>query len=85
MKKGDFIKVVGGDHGVRWNGRAWERFECVGCMYAQRLIVPTNRLQGKYLPMDFSKMPVIYRHDVAIHRDWIRRGKPTGEKNETEE
>ena len=74
-KNGQFIKVVGGDFGVYFKSGKPIRFECIGCMYAEGILKPTDRIQG-FLPQGFNMMPVMHRHDIAIHKKWLLDGKP---------
>ena len=78
---GDFIKVEGADWGAYWDGKQWVRFQCFGCAYAQ------GYLQGKRLSNgDFKTVKVgpgaknKIGHDVQVHNQWLRDGKPKGAK-----
>lgn len=77
IKSGNFVKAAGGDFGAFWQGGRWHRFDCIGCMYAQKILKPTDRLQGRALPVRFTQMEVEYRHDSATHAAWLSAGKPT--------
>lgn len=74
-KNGQFYKVVGGEFGIYWKDGRWHRFDCIGCMYAAGILNPTDRLGGPP-PINLSFIPVEHRHDVALHADWLRAGKP---------
>lgn len=75
-KNGSWIKATSGDFGVYYKGGKPVRFECIGCMFAQGLLHPYERLQGAHLPQNFSSLPVMHRHDVEIHKQWLLAGKP---------
>ena len=77
MAKKDFVfrKAIGGDFGVWWQKGKWHRFECLGCMYASGILNPLDKEAGT-LPQKFASMSVEQRHDVKLHGDWLRAGKP---------
>jgi hypothetical protein len=76
MRNGQWVKACGGDFGAYWKSGAWHRFDCIGCMFALKLLHPSNRLQGRTLPQDYHLMPVEHRHDKVVHGQWLAEGRP---------
>jgi len=78
FKKGDYIKGVGGDMGIAWNGKEWVSYQCQGCAIATGLIVPAQRLSNGDHPKPAKRIGYNYvlRHDVKIHNEWLAAGKP---------
>lgn len=82
-RKGQWVKEVGGDSGAWFNGRKWVPFECLGCMFAQGIIKPADRLGGEAYPAMYRVLkaratnPDYMRHDKIVHNRWILAGKPT--------
>jgi hypothetical protein len=79
-KDGQYHKQVGGDKGlVRRNGK-WVRFDCIGCLYAMKLAVPSWRvvlpLRTFMIHFTWSPDMEIIRHDPSLHKTWLESGKP---------
>ena len=76
MKNGQWTKAIGGDFGEYYKSGQWHRFECIGCMFANGLLKPSDRIQGRNPSNKLNQMPVEHRHDPKIHGDWLKAGKP---------
>lgn len=80
---GDFIKQVGGDAGIYFNGKTWIKFECLGCAYANKVL--KNRLNNgdhrqlwnnRFGQTAADKGGMVLKHDPALHAFWLAAGKP---------
>jgi len=83
IQQGDFVKQVGGDAGIYFDGKTWKKFECLGCGYALGML--KNRLpNGDYIrtwDAFFGKTAAdkggySINHDVQVHKIWLGMGKP---------
>lgn len=81
FRKGDFLKQIGGDAGIVFDGRSWLKFECLGCAYALGLLV--RRLQNgdhtRLWTTHFGKTNAgcVVTHNSELHHSWLLAGKPT--------
>ena len=79
VQKGDFIKHVGGDFGIYFDGYRWLKFQCLGCLYATQKVNKRlnngdmNAYQRK-LFMSCLKNSDLF-HDKNIHNEWLKNGK----------
>ena len=83
FKEGDFLKQVGGDAGIYYDGKTWIKFECVGCGYGAGVL--KNRLpngdhhfiwETHFGHTLADKGGLVLKHSAAAHLQWIRMGKP---------
>ena len=78
FKKGDYLKQVGGDSGIVYDGFNWVKFECSGCVLASGIAL--NRLQnGNHITVInryFKNQKTILHHDKELHNAWLQAGKP---------
>ena len=75
--KGNYVKAIGGDFGIYFDGYRWISFECVGCAFAQNLI--SKRLLNGDIPHQLrSRIGYKFetKHNRAIHNSWVLAGKP---------
>lgn len=74
--KGTYIKPEGANWGLYFNGKKWVSFECLGCVIAKGLIIPSQRINpnnrlNKKIGRNFTEL-----HDKEIHNQWLKDGKP---------
>lgn len=80
IQKGDFIKHVGGDFGIYFDGHKWLKFQCLGCLYATQKI--NKRLNNGDMTATQRRLFMSCLHDSDlfhnkdIHNAWLKNGKP---------
>ena len=80
--KGDYVKAIGGDFGLFWNGQKWISFQCLGCEIARGNVVPSQRISLGDVPQLKSRVGYNFesKHDIELHRRWFDSGKPASIK-----